>query len=122
MQTSEPESGDPADERERHGHHHEHRVTKLIESRIQHPGYREQQGGYDDRQPARSGGLVLELPAIRDVVAGWKCHPLTDHVFNVRREPAEVTPANVALHDHVALPALVVDDLGPLDRADPRDL
>src|SRR5439155_1881646 len=76
----------------------------------------------DNCQPARGTGLILELATIGDVVAGRKCHPLTNSGFHIRREPAEVAPAHVALHNHVTLPALVVNYLGSLDRPDPSDL
>src|SRR6266480_2914541 len=45
-----------------------------------------------------------------------------DGRFHVCREPTEVAPTNVALHDHVALPALVADHLRSFDRLDPRNL
>src|SRR5213594_4285801 len=92
------------------------------ESQVQKPSNSQQYEGDDDCQPARGAGLILELPAVGDVVAGRKCHPLTNGSFHVRGEPAEVATAHVALHDHVALPAFMVDHFRSLDSPDPRDL
>jgi hypothetical protein len=59
----------------------------------------------------RRARLVRELPAVRREVAWWHRHPLGNGPPHVSHEAPEVAPAHVALHDHEALAALVLDDL-----------
>jgi hypothetical protein len=76
----------------------------------------------NDREPPRRARLVLELSAVGDEVSSRQRHTPTDGAPHIRHDTAQVAASHVALHDHVALTALVLDDLGPFDRSELRDL
>ncbi len=98
-----------ADQCQGQSNHDQHGAAQRTEGKEEHHKYQDNHNRHNNRQAQHSAALIFELAAVFDIITGRQCHGITDALFNVCNNAAQVAAADITLHRPTPLIIFAID-------------